>query len=78
MENQLIVVIDDLHQLRTDELRETIIKKIEILARRPDVWLILLGRSRMPAWLLSVYYSKVFMVIEEGDFVLSETERKLI
>ena len=73
-EKQLIVVIDDLHQLRTDELRETIIKKIEILARRPDVWLILLGRSRMPAWLLSVYYSKVFMVIEEGDFVLSETE----
>jgi len=73
-EKQLIVVIDDLHQLRTDELRETIIKKIEILARRPDVWLILSGRSRMPAWLLSVYYSKVFMVIEEGDFVLSETE----
>lgn len=70
----LIVVIDDLHQLRTDELREQIIKKIEILARRPDVWLILSGRSRMPSWLLSVYYRKVFTVIEEEEFVLSDAE----
>ena len=70
----LIVVIDDLHQLRTDELREKIIKKIEILARRPDVWLILSGRSRMPSWLLSVYYRKVFTLIEEEEFVLSDAE----
>ncbi|WP_228351563.1 LuxR C-terminal-related transcriptional regulator [Variimorphobacter saccharofermentans] len=73
-EKQLIVVIDDLQQLRTDELRETLIKKIEVLARRQDVWLILSGRSRMPSWLLSVYYRRVFTVIEEEDFVLSETE----
>ncbi len=71
---QMIVVIDDLHQLRMDELRETLIKKIEVLVRRPDVWLILSGRSRMPSWLLSVYYRKVFTVIEEEDFVLSEAE----
>lgn len=73
-EKHLIVVIDDLHQLRTDELRQGLIKKIEILARRPDVWLILSGRSRMPSWLLSVYYRKVFTVIEEEDFMLSEAE----
>lgn len=73
-EKQIIVVIDDLHQLRTDELRETLIRRIEILARRQDVWLILSGRSRMPSWLTPVYYQKVFTVIEEEDFVLSETE----
>lgn len=73
-EKQLIVVIDDLQQLRMDELRETLIKKIEMIARRQDVWLILSGRSRMPSWLLSVYYRKVFTVIEEEDFVLSDAE----
>ena len=71
-----IVVIDNLHQLRTDELRDLIMKKIEMLARRSDVWLILSGRSRMPSWLLSIYYRKVFTVIEEEDFVLSEAEMR--
>ena len=28
----------------------------------------------MPSWLLFVYYRKVFMVIEEEDFVFSQTE----
>ena len=73
-EKHQIIVIDDLHQLRTDELRQVLIKKIEILARRADVWLILSGRSRMPSWLLTVYYRKVFTVIEEEDFMLSEDE----
>ena len=71
---QIIVVIDDLHQLRTDELREAIIKKIELLARRQDVWLILSGRSRIPSWLIPIYYRKVFMVIEEEDLLLLEAE----
>ena len=73
-DKQLIVVIDDLQQLRTDELREALIKKIELLAKRPDVWLILSGRSRIPSWLLPVYYRKVFTVIEEEDLLLSEEE----
>lgn len=73
-EKQLIVVIDDLQQLRMDELRETLIKKIEILVRQQNTWLILSGRSRMPSWLLSIYYRKVFTVIGEEDFVLSDAE----
>lgn len=55
---QIIVVIDDLHQLRTDELQEELIKRIEILVRREDVWLILAGRSRIPSWLITIYYEK--------------------
>ena len=73
-EKQMIVVIDDLHQLRTDELREALVKNIEVLIRRDDIWLILAGRSRMPSWLLPIYYRKLFTVIEEEDLLLSETE----
>ena len=73
-EKQLIVVIDDLHLLRTDELRETLMKKIEALTKRSDIWLILSGRSRIPSWLLSAFYRHLFTIIEESDFVLSESE----
>lgn len=71
---QNIVVIDDLHQLRTDEVREALIRKIEILTKREDIWLILSGRSRMPSWLIPLYYRKIFTVIEEEDLLLSEGE----
>lgn len=30
----------------------------------------------MPFWLLSIYYRKVFTVIEEEDFILSEAEMR--
>ena len=73
-EKPIIIVIDDLHQLRTDELRETLMKQIELLIKRGDVWLILAGRSRMPSWLLPLYYRKVFAVIEEEDFYLLDAE----
>lgn len=69
-----IVVIDDLHQLRADDLREGLISKIESLTGRSDVWLILSGRSRMPSWLTPIYYRKVFTVIEEEDLALSRGE----
>lgn len=69
-----IMVLDDLHLLRTDELQEKLQKEIELLASREDVWLILSGRSRMPTWLTPVYYRRVFTVIEETDLSLSEIE----
>lgn len=72
IEKQIVVVIDDLHLLRTDESRTAIIKKIEILERREDIWLILAGRSRIPSWLSSLYFRSAFIVIEEEDLLLSE------
>lgn len=71
---QNIVIIDDLHMLRTDELREGLQSKIEKLAYRDDVWLILAGRSRLPSWLVPLYYRRVFTVIEENDMLLSPVE----
>lgn len=71
---QTIVVIDDLHCLRVDEMREKLQREIELLAARGDVWLILSGRSRMPSWLLSFYYRKIFTVIDEKDLLLADSE----
>lgn len=73
-EKQTIVVLDDLHQLRTDELREELIRKIELLEKRKDIWLILSGRSRMPSWLIPLYYRRIFTVIEEEDLLLGKAE----
>lgn len=71
---QTIVVLDDLQLLRTDELQEGLHKKIRILVERPDIWLILCGRSRMPSWLTPFYYRHVFTVIEEAELLLTESE----
>jgi ATP/maltotriose-dependent transcriptional regulator MalT len=71
---QTILVLDDLHLLRTDELGQNLQNEIILLAAREDVWLILSGRSRMPSWLIPVYYRRMFTVIEEADFLLSDTE----
>lgn len=71
---QTIVVLDDLHLLRTDDLREKLQKEIEKLVAREDVWLILSGRSRMPAWLVPHYYRRMFTIIEEADLFMSDSE----
>jgi LuxR family maltose regulon positive regulatory protein len=71
---QRIVVIDDLHLLRTDMIREGLQKGIAMLVERVDVWLILLGRSRLPSWLLPLYYRRMFTIIEEADLLLSDYE----
>lgn len=73
---QTIIVLDDLHLLRTDDLQEKLQKEIGHLAGREDVWLILSGRSRIPAWLIPVHYRRIFAIIEETDLLLSEEEMK--
>ena len=71
---QIIVVIDDLHLVGMDPIWEGLQKEIALLAAREDVWLILSGRSRMPSWLIPLYYRRLFTVIEEKDLLLSDSE----
>ena len=71
---QKIVVIDDLHLLGTDSILEKLQKEIAYLVAREDVWLILSGRSRMPSWLVPLYYRRLFTIIEEADLCLSDVE----
>lgn len=65
-----IVVIDDLHLLRHEEERNNILE----LVRQPDIWLILIGRSSMPTWLISSYVKEGFINITEEDLSLQEEE----
>ena len=44
------------------------------LAGRPDIWLILIGRSPLPSWLMPPYVNRGFIVIPEEDLSLGERE----
>ena len=65
-----IVVIDNLHRLKSEELRQEVIT----LAQRDDLWLILISRSPIPAWLMPLYIRDGFMVISEEDLRLGKGE----
>jgi LuxR family maltose regulon positive regulatory protein len=68
--NPSIVVIDDLHRLQNEEKRQEVIA----LARRSDVWLVLISRSPVPAWLMPCYVEQGFMLIQEADLCLGKSE----
>ena len=64
------VVIDGLHRLKNEETQRNVIA----LAQRADLWLILISRSPIPAWLMSQYIEAGFIMITEEDLRLGETE----
>ncbi len=65
-----VVVIDDLHRLKSAELR----KEILALEQRQDLWLILVSRSPIPAWLMPCYVRDGFIVISENDLHMGREE----
>ena len=65
-----IVVIDDLHRLKSEELRQEILA----LEEREDIWLILISRSPIPAWLMPRHIKNVFVVISEKDLRMGRSE----
>ncbi len=64
------VVIDGLHRLKS----ETIQQEVIALTKRSDLWLILISRSPIPAWLMPQYVEAGFFVITEEDLRLGEGE----
>ena len=64
------LIIDNLHFLADEEKKQEIVK----LAGREDLWLILIGRARLPEWLKQLYYAEKLMLIKEEDFYLGEKE----
>ncbi|WP_322198810.1 LuxR C-terminal-related transcriptional regulator [Acutalibacter intestini] len=66
---QGIVVLDDLHLL--DEPRRKLVRN---LMTAPEVWLILISRSPVPAWLMPEYINVGFMIINENDLRLGSRE----
>ena len=65
-----VVVIDDLHRLKSGELRREIIA----LEERADIWLILISRSPVPTWLMPQHIKSVFVVISEKDLRMGRSE----
>ena len=65
-----VVVIDNLHRLKSEELR----REILALEKRKDIWLILIGRSPLPTWLMSRHIQEVFVVISENDLRMGRDE----
>ena len=69
-QNSRVVVIDDLHRLRNEELR----REVLALEAREDIWLILISRSPIPPWLMPRHIKEVFFVISENDLRMGREE----
>ena len=69
-QNRRVVVIDDLHRLKSEKLRQEILA----LEEREDIWLILVSRSPLPAWLMPRHIKSVFVVISEDDLRMGRDE----
>ena len=69
-ESRTVMVVDDMHLLKNAEGRKAVLS----LAGRPDIWLILICRSPIPAWLMPLYIKGSFLIITEDDLRLGEKE----
>ena len=69
-ETRTVVAVDDLHLLKDQEGRRAVLS----LIKREDVWLILICRSPIPAWLMPPYVGGGFLVITEDELRLGEKE----
>ena len=69
-QNRRVVVIDDLHRLKSEDLR----REILALEEREDIWLILISRSPIPPWLMPRHVKDVFVLISEKDLRMGRKE----
>lgn len=73
---QMILVIDNLHVLDTQEDRSVCGQLIEELSGRKDIWLILISRAPVPKWLKSIFVRYIFVTIGEEELCLTEKEQE--
>lgn len=67
-----IVVIDNLHEMAQQEDDEKLKQAVIDLIRRPDVWLLLVGRCAVSPWLTAARYNEVFYVIDQQQLLFDE------
>ena len=65
-----IVVLDGIHQFRNSERRQQALTLME----QSNLWILLLSRAAVPAWLLSSYVSRGMLVIGEEELALKTEE----
>lgn len=66
----LVIVMDDLQLLENVQQRRQVLD----LAGQKESWLILIGRSPVPSWLMQSYIREGFLMITEEDLRLGQTE----
>lgn len=72
--SEKILVIDNLHAIRLFEIR----KQIRNLLHQHKIQILLAGRGHRPEWLFPEFVMDLFMVIEEADFCLQESQIKTL
>ena len=70
VQTRTVIVVDDMHLLKNAQGRRGVLS----LVGCQDIWLILICRSPIPAWLMSPYVRDGFLVITEEDLRLGEKE----
>jgi LuxR family maltose regulon positive regulatory protein len=71
-----IVVLDDLYQITEPEDREALYKVLEALITDPHVWLIMISRAQLPAWIKPLHIKHLFVIISEEDLAFSPKEEE--
>lgn len=61
------VVIDNVNAIESDILR----REINSLCERSTLWVIIIGRSRMPSWLYDAFITNHMVLIPEEDLALT-------
>lgn len=61
------IVIDNINIIESEEQRQ----KIKELCSRRNLWVLLIGRSRMPGWLYDTFISCHMLLITEDDLAMS-------
>lgn len=72
--SEKVVVIDDLYFVKDSEEREECAGLLEKLVIDPEVWLIMISRCRLPAWLIPLHVKYFFITITEDDLSMTEEE----
>lgn len=71
LEEQDTVVIDDLQEIVMAEDRENCLEILQRLIADSHVWVILISRCEIPAWLMPLYIRFLFTIIQESDLTFS-------
>lgn len=73
-EKERIIVFDDLHLIQDQNEKELYAQIFNKLINNENVWLILISRALIPAWLKPLYFQKIFVIIQEKDLLLDDAQ----
>ena len=76
LEKERIIVLDDLQLLKTTEDRDAWYQVLDELMKDPKIWLILISRAPIPAWMKPLHIEHLFVIIPESALAFSQKEEE--